>query len=62
MRMQTETQTRRERWLIMSEKLLTRTRKLLQEGNVRRIIVVQNGKTIAEFPLIAGVAGIVLAP
>lgn len=59
---QTEPQTRRERWLTTGEKLLATTKKLIHEGNVRRIIVAQDGNTIAEFPLTAGVVGVVLAP
>src|SRR5688572_17607373 len=30
---------------------------LLREGNVRRIVVKQGGRTIAEFPLVVGVVG-----
>jgi hypothetical protein len=40
------------------EKLKT----LLHEGNVRRVVVKQQGRTIAEFPLTAGVVGAMLAP
>ena len=35
---------------------------LIREGNVRRIVVEHNGRTIAEFPLSVGVVGVVLAP
>jgi hypothetical protein len=35
---------------------------LLREGNVRRIVVEHEGRTVAEFPLTAGVFGAVLAP
>lgn len=35
---------------------------LIREGNVRRVVVEHQGKTIAEFPLTAGVVGIVIAP
>jgi hypothetical protein len=35
---------------------------LVREGNVRRVIVSQRGRTIAEFPLTVGVVGAVLAP
>lgn len=37
-------------------------KKLLHEGNVRRIVVEHKGRTIAEFPLTAGVVSIVIAP
>jgi len=35
---------------------------LIHEGNVRRVVVQQHGRTIAEFPLTVGVVGAVLAP
>jgi hypothetical protein len=35
---------------------------IVHEGNVRRIIVQHQGRTVAEFPLTAGVVGAVLAP
>lgn len=37
-------------------------RELLAEGNVRRVVVEHEGRTIAEFPLAIGVVGVVLAP
>jgi hypothetical protein len=44
------------------EQLLTQLKRLVAEGNVRRVVVKQGGKTIAEFPLTAGVIGAVIAP
>ena len=35
---------------------------LIKEGNVRRIVIKQEGRTIAEFPLLVGVVGVVVAP
>jgi hypothetical protein len=35
---------------------------LLREGNIRRVVVQHEGRTVAEFPLTAGVIGAVLAP
>ena len=37
-------------------------KKLIHEGNVRRISIKQDGRTIAEFPLTFGVVGAALAP
>ena len=37
-------------------------RDIVHEGNVRRVVVKHEGRTIAEFPLTAGVVGAVLAP
>ena len=35
---------------------------LIHEGNVRRVVVKHEGRTVAEFPLTAGVVGAVIAP
>ena len=35
---------------------------IVHEGNVRRVVVKHEGRTIAEFPLTVGVVGAVLAP
>jgi uncharacterized protein DUF4342 len=45
-----------------TEQVLAQLKRLVAEGNVRRIAVKQGGKTIAEFPLTVGVVGAVLAP
>jgi hypothetical protein len=37
-------------------------KKLVHEGNVRRVVIKQGGKTVAEFPLTIGVVGTVFAP
>jgi hypothetical protein len=42
--------------------LLTELKRLVHEGNVRRVVVKQGTRTIAEFPLTAGVVGAVVAP
>ena len=42
--------------------ILDKLNALVHEGNVRRIIVSQRGRTIAEFPLTVGVVGAVFAP
>ncbi len=42
--------------------MLDKLQALLREGNVRRVIVSQRGRTIAEFPLTVGVVGAVFAP
>ena len=45
-----------------TEQVLAQLRKLVDEGNIRRIVVKQRGRTVAEFPLTAGVIGAVIAP
>ena len=42
--------------------LLETFKTLLHEGNVRRVIIEHEGKTVAEFPVTAGVVGVLLAP
>ncbi len=42
--------------------IVERLKDLLREGNVRRVVVEQQGRTIAEFPLTVGVVGAVFAP
>jgi hypothetical protein len=42
--------------------VVEKLKQLVHEGNVRRIVVKQSGRTVAEFPLTAGVVGAVLAP
>jgi hypothetical protein len=42
--------------------LLDELREIVREGNVRRVVVKQGTRTVAEFPLTAGVVGVVLAP
>jgi hypothetical protein len=42
--------------------LVEELKKLVREGNVRRIVVKQGTRTVAEFPLTVGVVGAVLAP
>lgn len=45
-----------------ANQVLGQLKKIVAEGNVRRIVVKQRGHTVAEFPLTAGVIGVVLAP
>lgn len=47
---------------VVGEQLLSRVKELIHEGNVRRIIIKQDGNTLMEIPLTFGVAGVVLAP
>lgn len=52
-----------ETFKVKGEQLLGQVKKLIQEGNVRRIIIkAKDGKTLVEFPMTVGVIGAVLAP
>ena len=42
--------------------LLDKVREAIREGNVRRVVIKQKDRSIAEFPLTVGVVGAVLAP
>ena len=42
--------------------VLDKLKELIHQGNIRRVRVRQGERTIAEFPLTAGVVGAVLAP
>ena len=42
--------------------ILDKLKELIREGNIRRVRVRQGDRTIAEFPLTAGVVGALLAP
>ena len=45
-----------------SEGVIEKLKALIHEGNVRRVVIQHQGRTVAEFPLTAGVVGAVLAP
>jgi hypothetical protein len=54
--------TYKESFKVAGAQLLDAVKKLVHEGNVRRIIIKQEGRTIAEFPMTVGVVGVVFAP
>jgi hypothetical protein len=48
---------------VMGGQLLNRVQDIIREGNVRRIIIKQqDGSTVLEIPLTAGLVGALLAP
>ena len=48
---------------VRGEELLGKVRELIHEGNARRIIVIaDDGTTLLEIPLTAGIVGTVMAP
>jgi Domain of unknown function (DUF4342) len=47
---------------VQGGELLDQVKKLLHEGNVRRVRIKQEDRTVAEFPLTIGVVGTVFAP
>lgn len=54
---------KKESFKVSGENLLKKVKEIIQEGNVRRIIIKdKKGKGIVEFPLTIGVVGAVIAP
>jgi hypothetical protein len=52
-----------EEFSVSGEELLAKIKQLIQEGNIRRIIVKgKDGKVVFEIPLTFGVVGALIAP
>ena len=47
---------------VTADQLVDCVKRLVREGNVRRVIIKQGERTVAEFPLTVGVVGTVFAP
>ena len=57
-----KTKTFWESFKAEGETVAEKVKQVVHEGNVRRVVVKHEGRTVAEFPLTAGVVGAVLAP
>ncbi|MDP3702870.1 MAG: DUF4342 domain-containing protein [Candidatus Omnitrophota bacterium] len=55
-------QTTREKIQVTADKLYETVRKLIHEGNVRRLIIRQGDRTIMEIPLTIAAVGVLVAP
>ena len=55
-------QTVKESFKVAGGQLIDSVKKLVHEGNVRRVIIKQGDQVIVEFPLTVGVIGTVIAP
>lgn len=52
-----------EEFSINGDELVKKVKELIQAGNVRRIIIKdEGGKSLVEFPVTIGVVGVVVAP
>lgn len=61
--MTNEENTSKEEFKINGRDLVDKVKELIQEGNVRRLIIKdKEGKTLVELPVTVGVVGVVLAP
>jgi uncharacterized protein DUF4342 len=57
------TQKPTEEFTVNGEELLAKVKSLINEGNIRRIIIKdESGKTLVELPLTIGVVGALLVP
>jgi hypothetical protein len=59
---QNQGQNYQEELQVMGEQLVSKVKELIHEGNVRRIIIKQDGHSIMEFPLTVGLVGVIMAP
>jgi hypothetical protein len=58
-----EETSQKEEFQVTGDLLLTKVKELVHQGNVRRIVVKNEaGHVIAEFPMTAGVVGVLLLP
>jgi hypothetical protein len=54
---------RTEEFRVEGEKLITKIKELIHEGNIRRIIIKdKEDKTVMEIPMTLGVVGALIAP
>ena len=52
-----------QEFVVSGEALIAKVKELIEEGNVRRIIIRdKDNKTLVEFPVTIGVVGAVVAP
>jgi hypothetical protein len=47
---------------VTADQLVDCVKTLVHEGNVRRVVIKQDGRTVVEFPVTVGVVGTVFAP
>ena len=54
--------TYKESFKVAANELVDSVKRVIHEGNVRRVVIKQDGRTVVEFPLTVGVVGTVFAP
>jgi len=58
-----EDKKKTEEFVVSGESLLAKVKELINEGNVRRIVIKnKDNETLVEFPVTIGVVGAVFAP
>ena len=58
----TEEKVRSEEFKLSGSEIVDKIKELLHEGNIRRIIIKQEGQTVIELPLTVAAVGVVLVP
>ncbi len=53
---------REEEFEISGSRMVEKVKELIEEGNIRRIVIKQKGKTLLEIPLTAVVVGAFISP
>jgi hypothetical protein len=51
-----------ESFKLEGSQVVDEIKKAIHEGNVRRVVIKHEGRTVAEFPLTAGIVGALIAP
>ena len=51
-----------ESFKVAADQLVDAIKQIIHEGNVRRVIIKQDGRAVVEFPITVGVIGTVFAP
>jgi uncharacterized protein DUF4342 len=51
-----------ESFKVAADQLVDSIKRIVHEGNVRRVIIKQDGRAVVEFPITVGVIGTVFAP
>ena len=57
-----ESNARQEEYKVAGSELVEKVKELLHQGNIRRIVIKQEGETVLELPLTVAVVGALLAP
>jgi DNA-binding Lrp family transcriptional regulator len=57
-----EQNVKREEFKVSGSELVEKIKALVHEGNIRRIVIKQDGQTVMELPLTIAAVGVILAP
>lgn len=57
-----EQNVKHEEFKVSGAELVEKIKALVHEGNIRRIVIKQDGQTVMELPLTIAAVGVILAP